>query len=361
MSRDEISPWIALSAIPDLGPVSFRKLLARFGDPRNVFGATQNQLREIVAPNVAGGIGRGYRQESLADTLSWLERDGCHLVTLADSRYPPALLQIADPPPVLYVQGNVAKLRAPALAIVGSRNATPQGISSATNLARALSDCGLTVVSGLALGIDSAAHRGGLAGAAGTIAVLGTGIDVVYPARNRELAAEIVKNGALVSEFPLEFPALAANFPRRNRVISGLSLGCLVIEAALHSGSLITARLALEQGRDVLAVPGSIHSPLSKGPHSLIKQGARLVEQVGDVLQELNWETASRESVQASGMDEDPKFAILLPAIGFDPCAIDTICWRSGLAANIVSSLLLELELEGKVASLSGGLYQRIA
>ncbi|MGH8717805.1 MAG: DNA-processing protein DprA [Burkholderiales bacterium] len=360
MNRDEVGAWIALSLIPDLGPASFRKLLARFGDPQNILAASQNQLKEIVAPDVARKIGQDYREESLANTLAWLEPDDRHLITLADLRYPPALLHIADPPPVLYVQGDPSKLSAPALAIVGSRNATPQGTSTATSLARALSDCGLIIVSGFALGIDSAAHRGGLAGAAGSIAVLGTGIDVVYPARNRELARELVKKGALVSEFPLGYPALAANFPRRNRVISGLSLGCLVVEAALHSGSLITARLALEQGREVLAVPGSIHSPLSKGPHSLIKQGATLVEQVDDVLRELRWRTTSRESVRSLDADEDPQLAMLLSVIGFDLCAIDTMCSRSGLAPNLVSSMLLELELEGKVASLPGGLYQRI-
>jgi DNA processing protein len=359
-TRDALSAWIALSLIPNLGPISFRKLLAHFGEPEAVFAAGINELREIVSEDVTRHISQGRSDGALADALAWLEREAHHLITLADARYPPALLQIPDPPPLLYVEGDVAKLSAPALSVVGSRSATPQGLSTTKNFARALSDAGLTIVSGLALGIDSAAHRGGLAGASGSIAVLGTGVDVVYPARNRELAAELAKNGALVSELPLGYPVLAANFPRRNRLISGLTLGCLVVEAALHSGSLITARCALEQGREVFAIPGSIHSPLSKGTHSLIKQGAKLVEHVDDVLQELRWRAQSVEIAQPAATEADPRVASLQAAMGFDPCAVDTICARSGLAANLVSSLLLELELEGKVANLPGGLYQRI-
>ncbi|MGH8730036.1 MAG: DNA-processing protein DprA [Burkholderiales bacterium] len=360
MPHDELRAWVALSLIPELGPVGFRKLLTRFGGPEEVFAASLNELKEVVTGEVARKVAVGSEKVSLEHVIAWLERQDHHLITLADDRYPAALLQISDPPPLLYVEGDVAKLAAPSLAIVGSRNATPQGVSTATGFARALSDAGLVIVSGLALGIDSAAHRGGLTGASGSIAVLGTGIDIVYPARNRELAGKLSQRGALVSEFPLGFPVLSPNFPRRNRLISGLSLGCLVVEAALRSGSLITAKLALEQGREVFAVPGSIHSPLSKGPHGLIKQGAKLVETVDDLLQELKWQTRGLGDPQLENSENDSHLGKLLAAIGFDLCAMDTICARSGLSANVVASLLLELELEGKVATAPGGLYQRI-
>jgi len=245
-------------------------------------------------------------------------------------------------------------LALPALAMVGSRNATPQGISNAQQFARAFSDAGLTIVSGLALGIDAAAHQGGLDGAGSTIAVLGTGADLLYPQRNRTLGERIAREGLIVSEFPLGTPPNGGNFPRRNRVISGLARGCLVVEAALASGSLITARLAAEQGREVFAIPGSIHSPHSKGCHALIKQGAKLVECAQDVLQELGIHGSvaapSAEAAAAPG---------LLAHLAYEPCDIDTLCARSGLTAQVVSAMLLQLELDGKVASLPGGLYQR--
>jgi DNA processing protein len=239
--------------------------------------------------------------------------------------------------------------------VVGSRNATPQGLKTAQSFARAFSEVGLVIVSGLAIGVDSAAHRGGLEGRGSTVAVLGTGIDIVYPRRNEPLAEEILLRGALVSEFPLGTPPNAGNFPRRNRLISGLARGCLVVEAALDSGSLITARLAAEQGREVLAIPGSIHSPLSRGCHALIKQGAKLVESAQDVLEELGAPVApeTRSPEPSEGHD-------LLDKMGFDPCDIDGLIARSGLTAEIVSSILLQLELEGKVAGLPGGLYQRV-
>ena len=219
--------------------------------------------------------------------MKWIDQPGNDLLTLADARYPAALLQIADPPLLLYVRGRVELLSHPALAIVGSRSATPAGTRDALAFAETLSNAGLTIVSGLALGIDTAAHRGGLAGASSSIGVVGTGLDRVYPARNRHLAHQLAEDGVLVSEFPLGTPPFPSNFPRRNRVISGLCRGCLVVEAALRSGSLITARQSLEQGREVFAMPGSIHSSLSKGCHWLIKQGAKLVETAQDVLEEL--------------------------------------------------------------------------
>ena len=242
-----------------------------------------------------------------------------------------------------------------ALAVVGSRNATPQGLKNAQSFARAFSEAGFTIVSGLALGVDSAAHTGGLEGSGSTIAVLGTGIDIIYPKRNGSLAQEISLRGALVSEFALGTPPTAGNFPRRNRLISGLARGCLVVEAALDSGSLITARLAAEQGREVFAIPGSIHSPLSKGCHALIKQGAKLVETAQDVLEELGSAGTPLSKSVEPGASRD-----FLDKMGFDPCDIDSLIERTGLTTEVVSAILLELELEGRIAGLPGGLYQRI-
>jgi DNA processing protein len=281
------------------------------------------------------------------------------VITLADDIYPRLLLEIADPPPLLYARGRVELLQRSALAIVGSRNATLQGEANAQTLARALSEAGLTIVSGLALGIDAAAHRGGLAGPGSTIAVLGTGIDVVYPSRNAPLAAEIAERGLLVSEFPLGTAPAAQNFPRRNRLISGLARGCLVVEAALASGSLITARAAADQGREVFAIPGSIHSPLAKGCHSLIKSGAKLVESAEDVLAEL---AGFRATGYASTTKQTPTGAEtgLLAHMGHDPVDVDSLCSRAGMSAEQVSSELLRLELDGRVAALPGGLYQRL-
>jgi DNA processing protein len=287
--------------------------------------------------------------------LQWATQSRHSILTLADSRYPKQLLEIPDPPAILYVSGETGFLSSPGLAIVGSRNATPQGVENARRFARALSDAGLTIISGLALGVDSAAHAGGLEGRSSTVAVLGTGIDIVYPRGNDSLANEISLRGALVSEFPLDTPPKASNFPRRNRLISGLARGCLVVEAAIDSGSLITARLAAEQGRDVFSIPGSIHSPLAKGCHALIKQGAKLVESAQDVLEEFGLKGKSVDEAAKYGEDH-----LLLEKMGFDSCDIDSLISRSGLTAEVVSAMLLELELDGKIAPLPGGLYQRI-
>jgi DNA processing protein len=252
-------------------------------------------------------------------------------------------------------------LQHPALAVVGSRNPTPGGLADAEAFAEALSHAGLTIVSGLALGIDAAAHRGGLRGASSSIAVLGTGLDRVYPARHRDLAHDIAQHGLLISEFALGTPAVASNFPRRNRIISGLARGCLVVEAALHSGSLITAKQALEQGRDVFAIPGSIHSPLAKGCHWLIKQGAKLVESAQDVLEELDPGTVSRpESKAHAALPVSAEEAAVLSVAGFAPVDLDTICIRGGLTPDAASAMLLRLELEGYMSRLPGGLFQRL-
>jgi DNA processing protein len=269
------------------------------------------------------------------------------------------LLETADPPLLLFAKGRIELLKRPALAVVGSRSATGRGIQDAEAFAHALSDSGLTIVSGLAIGIDSAAHRGGLLGASSSIAVVGTGLDKVYPARNRELAHRLAAEGALVSEFPLGTPPLASNFPRRNRIISGLARGCLVIEAALHSGSLITARQSADQGRDVFAVPGSIHSPLAKGCHWLLKQGAKLVESAQDVLEELGMVAGT-----APVPPDNPPLAraqvTLLDAMGFEPIDPDTVYDRAGVSPDIAAPILLQLELNGYVARLPGGLLQRM-
>src|SRR5512146_342225 len=284
----DLEPWLRLSLAPGLSDGLFRKLLVTFGTPQGILDAAHADLSKYVSQDVVAAIRAGGASEAqLAAVTDWLQDATNHVITLADSSYPKAWLQVPDPPPLIYVKGCTGLLNHDGLAIVGSRNATPQGIAIAESFARVLSDAGLTIASGLALGIDAAAHRGGLAGAAGSVAVVGTGLDIVYPARNRDLAHELARKGTLISEFRLGTPAHASNFPRRNRLISGLARGCLVVEAALQSGSLITARLANEQGKEVFAVPGSIHSPLSKGCHQLIKQGAKLAESAQDILEEL--------------------------------------------------------------------------
>jgi DNA processing protein len=349
----ELAEWIKLSLVPGLGGQSLRKLLAAFGLPRQVLAAGRAGLARIVGAEIAGRILADLDSAEIEATLEWAALDDHAVVTLADAEYPRSLLEIPDPPALLYLCGRRELLARPGLAVVGSRNATPQGLGNAEQFARAFSAAGLTIVSGLALGIDAAAHRGGLAAAGSTIAVLGTGADILYPQRNRPLGERIAREGLIVSEFPLGTPPHASNFPRRNRVISGIARGCLVVEAALASGSLITARLAAEQGRDVFAIPGSIHSPHAKGCHALIKQGAKLVESAQDLLQELGIEGFAAPPAAA-----DPEADGLLAHLGYDPCDINTVCARSGLTAAAVSAMLLQLELDGKVAGLPGGLYQ---
>lgn len=353
-SSDDLASWIDLSLVPGLGPAHFRELLSAFGLPDNIRSASLSRLAQVVPHAVAESIASGERRGSTTDALDWASKSGNFVVTLADADYPRQLLQIPDPPILLYGRGSLPMLASPALAVVGSRNATRQGLENAELFARAFSDAGFTIVSGLALGIDAAAHRGGLDGRSSSIAVLGCGADVVYPKRNDPLYAQIVRQGAIVSEFPLGTPPLPANFPRRNRLISGLARGCLVVEAALSSGSLVTARLAAEQGREVFAVPGSIHSPLAKGCHALIKQGAKLVESAVDVLEELGMSAVSGTEHNTSSSEEK-----LLQHMGYDPCSVDTLARRSGLTAESISAMLLALELDGKIMSLPGGLYQR--
>ena len=301
--------------------------------------------------------------------LEWLASPNRFILTLDDSRYPTLLKEISDPPPLLFVQGDVSCLQAWQLAIVGSRNPTPSGRDSAFEFARFMAGGGLHICSGLADGIDAAAHKGALAAGGKTIAVVGTGLDRVYPAKHRDLAHQIVQQGAIVSEFPLGTPPFAENFPRRNRIISGLSLGTLVVEAALKSGSLITARMAMEQGREVFAMPGSIHNPLARGCHQLIRDGAKLVENADHIIDELGAlaefaqiadPKANSEIADAQPQD-DVEYQQLFEHLGFDPIHIDELILRSGLTADAVSSMLLLLELQGRVSALPGGRYTRTA
>jgi DNA processing protein len=352
----ELEAWLTLSLAPGLSDENFRRLLVAFGSPHEILTASHKALAAVVREPAAAAVSASVPLERLRLVGTWLDDPANRLLTFADSTYPQALLQITDPPPLLYVKGRAELLNHAAFAIVGSRNATQQGRAHAEAFGRALSDAGLTIVSGLALGIDAAAHRGGLAGASSTIAVVGTGLDVVYPARNRALAHEIAENGCLVSEFALATSPIPTNFPRRNRLISGLSRGCLVVEAAVSSGSLITARMANEQGKDVFAMPGSIHSPLAKGCHSLIKQGAKLAESAEDILEELRMPFATVAAATA----QPPESHELLGVLGYDPCDIDTLSAKSGVAADEVAALLTQWEIEGLVQALPGGRYQRI-
>jgi DNA processing protein len=358
-----LASWLQLTLTPGLGSAALRKLLREYGLPQEVLARKRTELAEHAPAAALDALNSEAVQASVARALDWAHQPGHSLVTFADEAYPKALLEIPDPPALLYAHGRVELLQLPALAIVGSRNATVQGERNAESFARALSDAGLSIVSGLAAGIDAAAHRGGLAGAASTIAVLGTGVDVVYPRRNAALAAQISQRGLLLSEFPLGAAPAARNFPRRNRLISGLARGCLVVEAAMPSGSLITARSAAEQGREVFAVPGSIHSPLSKGCHALIKSGAKLVESADDVLAELSgYRPSGQASTRESALSdaEEHEASGLLVHMGHDPVGVDVLCTRAGMSAEQVAAELLRLELHGSVAALPGGLYQRL-
>lgn len=381
MDRAELAGWLRLSMTPGIGDGTARRLLAAFGLPADIFAQTEAALQQVVSEAQAAALRQmpPNLQALIDQTQLWLRQreDGegavvRRIVTLGDADYPRSLLETADPPLMLHVLGaeafDLTQLDH-SLAVVGSRNPTPQGASNARAFGRALGEAGLPVISGLALGVDGAAHQGALdaADAAGagprlaTVAVVGTGLDRVYPARHRELAQRITQQGLIVSEFLLGTPPLTQNFPKRNRLIAGLARGTLVVEAALASGSLITARLTSEQGKDVFAIPGSIHSPQSRGCHALIRQGAKLVESVTDILEELQ-PLAQQPSPDAfrpwtGGTDHgDP----LLEALGFDPVSLDALGARTGWGAAALQARMLELELEGQVARLPGGLFQRM-
>jgi DNA processing protein len=348
--------WLHLTLLHGVDAPRMIDWLVRLRTPQEVISAAR-RASPLLEPAWAARIAHGPEPRRLESALRWSAQPGCHLVTLADATYPAMLKHIADAPPVLFARGNLELLQRPAIAIVGSRNATAQGLADARGIAHALSDAGLCVVSGLAAGIDGAAHRGGLEGAFSSIAVLGTGIDRPYPSKHARLFDDLVTSGCVVTEFPLGTPPLAHNFPRRNRIISGLCRAVLVIEAALKSGSLITARSAGAQGRDVFALPGSVHSTLSKGCHELIREGAALVESAQDVLVELGM--SNRIGV-APGAPREARDE-LLDLMGFAPISMEQLAVRSGMAASHIARRFSVLELEGRIEAMAGGLFQRIA
>jgi DNA processing protein len=358
-ARVEAWARLQLSGVP---PRPLVTLLRAFGGAQGVLAATPAQRRHHVPSANAALLDAEPDHERLEATLAWLREPGHDLMAWDDSDYPRALLEISDPPPVFYCQGRRELINGPAFAIVGSRNATPQGIADAEAFAAALSASGFTIVSGLAQGIDAAAHRGGLQHAGSSIAVVGTGLDRIYPARNRDLAHALAARGLLLSEFAVGTPPLKQNFPRRNRIVSGLARGVLVVEATLSSGSLITARFAAEQGREVFALPGSIHSPFSKGGHRLIREGAKLVETAQDILDELAVPVRAPEVSPAteSLTESDAAARAVVFALGFDPADVDTLAARTRLPAAVIVAALTSLELDRKVAALPGGLWQRV-
>lgn len=375
-SSDPQLAWLRLSLEPGLRPAAARELLAQAGSASGVYALRTETLAASVGITLASQMSAppgAVVAQAMEAALVWAGRDGHGLVTLDDPAYPPALREIYDPPPVLYVAGAAACLARPALAIVGARHATQGGLAHAREFALALAGRGWCVASGLALGIDAAAHEGAmLAGAAGggTVAVLGTGADVLYPRRNRELAARIAEQGAIISELPLGTPPSRFQFPRRNRLVAGLAQGVLVVEAAIRSGSLITARLAGEMGREVFAIPGSIHSPLSRGCHALIRQGAKLTEEVDDILAELAALPGTGGSVRPNAAAEasadrgealaDEHGRRILDALGYDPLSVDELARRTRLGSDVLLGALSLLELNGHVARIDGGRFQRL-
>jgi DNA processing protein len=377
MDTEDLRAWLRLTHTEGVGPDTARRMLACFGSAPAVFGQTEAALRQVASARQTAALLQTPPELSarLAQTQHWLDRSATHrLWRLGDAAYPPVLLDLPDPPLMLYAQGSgTAALKnaqdmKPGLAIVGSRNPTHQGEQTARQMAHALACAGLCIVSGLALGVDGAAHQGALdaddtAEGSLTIAVVGTGLDRVYPRQHQALAQRIAQRGLLLSECPLGTPPLAANFPRRNRLIAALGLGTLVVEAALHSGSLITAQLALDLGREVLAIPGSIHAPQSRGCHALIRQGAKLVEQAQDVLEELRvppQRTMSLTTSLAMPAAHDDGVASVLTHMGFDPVGLDALQARTGLDTAALQTELLTLELSGHIGRLPGGLFQRV-
>lgn len=378
MEREELRAWLRLVLTPHVGPVTARTLLRSLGSPQAVWEAGPAAWARLVSAREAASLAQvpPDLDAQCAATLAWLESDpaatdgegGHHLLTLADARYPSRLLEVANPPLLLFAQGRLSLLHAPAVAVVGSRHPTAQGADNARAFARALSAAGVTVVSGLARGVDAAAHEGALAAAVGgTIAVVGTGLDQVYPKGHGPLCRRIAEQGLVLSEFLLGTGPLPSNFPKRNRLVAALTQGTLVVEAAVQSGSLITARLALEMGREVLAIPGSIHSPQSRGCHALIRQGAKLVETAQDVLEELRLPEGrgtpgdaqgalSWDAAEADEVSTDP----VLQAMGYDPVSQEALSARTGWGPAELGARLLELELLGQVARLPGQLFQRV-
>ena len=378
LSREELAGWLRLGTTPGIDRFAARRLLAALGSPERVLAAHPHTLAALAGADIAALVMRrdARHAEQLDATERWLAQGSANvprdLVVLGDARYPDLLLRTADPPLLLFTLGRVELLSTFGVAVVGSRGATPQGMDNARSFSRFLSDRKLTIVSGLAMGIDGAAHEGGLAGPGSTVAFVGTGLDLVYPLRHAKLMTRIAEQGLVASEYPLGTPALAYHFPNRNRLIAGISLGTLVVEAAVESGSLITARMALEGGREVFAIPGSIHSPQSRGCHRLIQQGAKLVETGDDVLRELRLGPNAEASIarlshpraslfadEATELQAPNPDAALLAALGHDPVTFDVLAARTGLPTERLAGRLLELELVGQLQRLPGGLLQR--
>lgn len=355
--------WLALAQTPGIGCKAAQKLLEAFGDAETIFHQSSSNLRSLGLNAQTTEALLAPQWDKVERSLQWGEQRDCHIITLKDPAYPRQLGQIVHPPPVLFIRGQPEVLSKPQLAIVGSRKPTPAGRRLALEFSQELSTLGVTVTSGLALGIDGAAHEGALEAKKATIAVAGTGPDRIYPARHKNLATEIVINGAIVSEFPPGTPVRAQHFPRRNRIISGLSMGTLVIQATRRSGSLITARYALEQGREVMAVPGEVHNPQAKGCNALIREGAKLVETVEDVLEALDLlaPTPTEEPALSSHSGElTDDYRDLLYKIDYAPTPVDRLVDETGLPPEELASMLLILELEGHVTPVAGGCYQRI-
>jgi DNA processing protein len=365
---NDITDWLILYHAPGVGVVTFLRLINQFGDAREILRASTGHLQATgLSPEAVAYLRQPDRKQIDRD-LAWLDQSRNRLINCMDPAYPPLLLQIPDSPPLLYIHGNVDILSSQQVSMVGSRNPTVSGRRTASAFAGCLALAGLTITSGLALGIDAASHNGALKAGKPTIAVMGTGLDRVYPASHRDLAHRIAEHGALVSEFPTGTPPRPDNFPRRNRIISGLSLGTLVVEAATRSGSLISARCAAEQGREVFAIPGSIHNPLSRGCHALIRQGAKLVETAQDILDELGSLAATTtvtarpsDAVSAyQSLELADDYMQLLDSMGYSHTSVDMLVETSGLTPAVVSSMLLQLELKGFIASSPGGLYNRL-
>ncbi len=359
--------WLLLALTPNIGPVTFLKLIKHFGTPEHIFSAERETLSPFISNKTIDAL-KIRMAESAADAaLKWSEGENCTLLTLEDDLYPVELVMHTTPPPLLFLRGQPELLQKRKIAIVGSRHPTPQGIQNATQFAHNLNDHGFVIVSGLAAGIDSAAHQGTIHGNGETIAFLGTGIDRVYPSSNKKLAHTLIEKGLLVSEFPLGVKPLAQNFPRRNRLIAALTEATLVVEATLESGSLITASLAVQMNKEVMAIPGSIHNPQSKGCHKLIKEGAKLVESVEDILTELpdiypNPNTTSN-FLLSSPFDEsaeDTTTSVLLTTMGFDPVHPDLLAQQLQIETSLLYEQLLMLELAGKIKSTTGGRFQRL-
>lgn len=372
LDRAELAAWLRLLETPGVGRLGARRLLSRFGSPEEVFRATPREWRLAVDGRLAEALTQepaGFA--ALVDrTERWLADDPRRAVlTLGDAAYPARLLELPDPPLLLYALGSLAWLQPPALAIVGTRHPSPQGLENARQFGRETSQAGWVVVSGLANGIDGAAHLGALEGPTGTVAVVGTGLDQVYPRRHAGLAERIAEAGVLLSEYPLGAPPLPAHFPQRNRLLAGLGAGTLVVEAALASGSLITARLAVECGRDVFAIPGSIHNPQARGCHALIQQGAKLVETWTDIVDELRPGLAGQQFTAGLDRSADrpaqapvaPADPPVLAALGHEPTSLETLQARTGLSASELTVALLDLELAGAIERLTGQIFQRAA